>query len=325
MADKYPKSLLPEGPVNSAILFLVFNRPRITEQTFKTIRQSKPKRLYIAADGPRYDLHGEVEKCEEVRQIATAVDWDCKVFTLFRDKHVGCKKAVSSAIDWFFSHEKEGIILEDDCLPSQSFFRYCQELLKRYRSDERIMHISGTNLHFGKVFGEGSYFFSRYNLIWGWATWRRAWNYYDVEMKSFPAFKKRYDLEQILSTYKELSRRMAVYDAVFKNEIETWDFQWHYATRINNGLAIHPNVNLVQNIGFSEGATHTMREKEKVIRNSAQDIDFPLTPPKFILVNRAADEDLYINYYLRKSFFYHAKELVTKPPRDFLRKFLDRL
>jgi hypothetical protein len=323
MAKK--QRLVPEVPINKAVLFLVYNRPYITEQSFEAIRRSKPERLYIAADGPNYDVPGELEKCEKVRQIVTAVDWDCEVLTLFRDENLGCKKAVSSAIDWFFYHEKEGIILEDDCLPSKSFFRFCRELLEKHRDDERIMHISGTNLHFGKVFGEGSYFFSRYNLVWGWATWRRAWKYYDVDMKSFPEFKKRYDLENILTTYKEFMRRMVVYDAVYKNEIETWDFQWHYATRINNGLAIHPNVNLVQNIGFSEEATHTIREKEKVIKNSAQDIDFPLTPPKFTLVNRTADEDLYINYYLRRSFFYHTKELVTKPPRDFLRKLFDRL
>lgn len=314
-----------QNAISVPVLFLVFNRPDFCLRVFERIRQARPVRLYIAADAPRLDIEGEIERCEEVKKIISHINWDCKVYHFFQEKHLGCKLAVSCAIDWFFNQEEEGIILEDDCLPSRSFSLFCEELLEKYRSDERIMHIAGTNLHFGKTFGDGSYYYSRYNLIWGWATWRRAWRLYDIDMKTLPILKRRYDLERILSSYKEFMLRMALYDDVYSKRIDTWDFQWHYATRINNGLAIHPNANLVQNIGFSKNATHTKNENSKVIGNFAKDMLFPLEHPKFILANRAADKDLFINYYSGGSLLYNLKELIPKQARNYIRYFLDRL
>lgn len=314
-----------QNVIYTPVLFLVFNRPDLSLRVFNRIRQVRPTSLYVAADAPRPDVEGETERCREVKKLISDVNWDCKVSYLFHEKHMGCKLAVCNAIDWFFNHEEYGIIIEDDCLPSRSFFLFCQELLEKYRNDERIMHIAGTNLHFGKTFGDGSYYFSRYNLIWGWATWKRAWQLYDKDMKTLPVLKRRYDLERILPSYKEFMLRMALYEEVYSEKIDTWDFQWHYATRINSGLAIHPNENLVQNIGFSKNATHTTNEKSKVAENAAKEILFPLEHPEFILVNRAADKDLFARYYSGGSLLYSLKELVPKQARDYVRYFFDRL
>ena len=167
----------------SPILFLIFNRPETTKKVFSAIKEVQPPRLYIAADGPRSEQPDEADHCELARTIATKVDWDCEVKTLFRDQNLGIRIAVSQAIDWFFEQEPEGIILEDDCLPDQSFFWFCKELLEKYRNDTRIMHIGGTNFQFGKNRTNYSYYFSRYAHIWGWASWRRAWEYYDEKLK----------------------------------------------------------------------------------------------------------------------------------------------
>ena len=134
----------------TAVLFLVFNRPDTTIKVFEKIREAKPSRLYVAADGPREGYSDEKKKVMKVRKIATNVDWPCEVKTLFRDKNLGCKKGVGTAIKWFFEHEEQGIILEDDCLPDPSFFRFCEELLEEYRHNTKIMLVSGQNLQFGQ-------------------------------------------------------------------------------------------------------------------------------------------------------------------------------
>jgi hypothetical protein len=179
---------------NTPVLFLIFNRPNTTEQVFEAIAKAKPRCLFVAADGPRTDKEGEAEKCQAVRDIIKRVDWDCEVKTLFREQNLGCKEAVSSAITWFFEQVEEGIILEDDCLPSDSFFSFCAELLEKYRDDKRIMMISGDNFQDGIQRGDASYYFSSVPWIWGWATWRRAWRLYDREMQTFPSFVKAFGM-----------------------------------------------------------------------------------------------------------------------------------
>ena len=157
-----------------AVLFIIFNRPETTQRVFDAIRLAKPTRLYIAADGPRENKTGEKELCEQARKIAQNVDWDCEVKTLFQKENLGCGKAVSHAISWFFENEDMGIILEDDCLPHQSFFKYCEELLEKYKNNDRIGIISGNNFQKKRKIGSFSYYFSDIVNIWGWATWARS-------------------------------------------------------------------------------------------------------------------------------------------------------
>jgi len=274
--------------LNVPLLFLIFNRPDTTQQVFNEIRKAQPAQLFVAADGPRKNQVADYELCKKTREIIRQVDWDCRVFTRFQDENLGCRHAVSSAITWFFSNVEEGIILEDDCIPDQSFFRFCQELLEKYRDDERIMMVSGNNFQFGKRRTNYSYYFSKYFHIWGWATWKRAWNYYDVDMKSWPKIKDGRWLIDILKDKNAEKFWEKIFENTYRGTINTWDFQWVFSCWIQNGLAILPNVNLVKNIGFDGNATHT-KGKNKQANLSVNSIHFPLKNPEFVIADNEAD------------------------------------
>lgn len=277
--------------MRSPILFLVFNRPQTTRQVFRSIRASRPKRLYVAADGPRAGRAGEAELCAEVRRIATAVDWPCEIRTLFRERNLGCKMGVSGGIDWFFEHEPEGIILEDDVRPVTSFFEFCDDLLERYRNADRVSMISGSNLVDGRVRTNGSYFFSRYTQIWGWASWRRAWRHYDVAMADWPAWRDRGGLRSVSGG----SRLFEIYwrhtfDACHQGKKDTWDYQWTFASWRAGSLAVLPSANQTDNVGFGSHATHTLAQAPVYVSDSpARPLQFPLVHPLEIERDAAAD------------------------------------
>ncbi|WP_143822295.1 nucleotide-diphospho-sugar transferase [Mucilaginibacter pedocola] len=260
------------------MLFLIFNRPQLTQRVFDAIAIAKPKRLYIAADGPRESNESDNELCAQTREVTTKVNWDCEVKTLFRQQNLGCKTAVAGAINWFFEHEEEGIILEDDCLPHESFFRYCEELLHRYRNDERVMSVSGSNL-LGKPwkYDEQSYFFA-HGGIWGWATWRRAWQLYDRDMKGWPDLQTQKTIKENIQTKDWYNFYAPMFEASYNDTLDTWDIQWFYTILVNNGLAINPAVNLVSNIGFANG-THLNSNDTAIANLSVSPIAFPLVPP----------------------------------------------
>lgn len=280
-------SFTPPALLQTAVLFLVFNRPDTTTQVFGAIRQAKPPRLYVAADGPRDEIEGEAERVAKVRKIAVAVDWPCEVKTLFREKNLGCKHAVSEAINWFFDHEERGIILEDDCLPAPSFFPFCETLLARYKDDERIWHIGGTNpLQSAKAVSNG-YYYSVYNRIWGWATWRRAWSAYDVAISDWPEAKRTGLLHHLLPT-AAAEYYTQVLSRVHEGKIDTWDYQWFF-TRLTRGLAVIPDVNLISNIGFGEGATHTNDTHNVLSQLPIGRMTFPLREPPFVTADAERD------------------------------------
>jgi len=279
--------------MRSPILFLVFNRPDTTAQVFEAIRAARPSKLYVAADGPRPERIAEAAQCAQVRHIATNVDWPCEVHTLFREQNLGCKTGVSGGINWFFAHEEEGIILEDDIMPLPSFFPYCDQLLARYRDDERIAMISGCNLISNHFRPNASYFFSRYTHIWGWATWRRAWQHYDVTMKAWPQWHKQHGL----ATLKP--GNVAAFEAYWKNqfnavqrcEIDTWDYQWLFTCWKQGALAILPADNQTHNLGFGAEATHTTADAPAYVKNSIPvELSFPLVHPPQVARDREADQ-----------------------------------
>ena len=247
----------PPRPLQTAVLFLVFSRPDTTAQVFEAIRKAKPPRLYVAADGPRANREGEAERVARVREIATAVNWPCEVKTLFREENLGCKYAVSGGITWFFEHEEQGIILEDDCLPDQGFFGFCETLLARYASDERVWVITGDNFQNGQMRGEGTYYFSRYNHVWGWASWRRAWQKADMDIKFWPEWKKSMAWQAAMPDKVERKYWSKIFDSMYRAEIDTWDYPWTASVWFHGGLTATPNVNLVSNIGFGSDSTHT--------------------------------------------------------------------
>lgn len=269
------------------ILFIIFNREESTRRVFGAIKELRPKQLFIAADGPR-DIAGEVERCVATRAIIEQIDWDCQVELLFREKNLGCRLAVSSAIDWFFSQVEQGIILEDDCLPEQSFFWFCQELLERYKDNERIMHISGNNFQKHKI--KDSYYFSQISHIWGWATWRRAWHRYDIKIKTFPDFVKKETITKIFP--KKIQQRfwLNVLNRNYLGLDSNWDYQWAYTLLNNHGLAIHPKVNLVSNIGFGAEASHSFNPSDSFANWSTGSLNFPLKHPTDIIVDKRADD-----------------------------------
>lgn len=248
---------MPPRPLNTAVLFLIFNRIDSATRVFEAIRQARPQRLYVAADGPRTDHSGEAEKVAKVREIATKVDWPCEVKTLFREKNLGCKRAVGSAITWFFEQEEQGIILEDDCLPHQDFFHFCEKLLNYYRYDKRVFVITGDNFQKGQKRGDGSYYFSRYNHVWGWASWRRAWKHYDVDLSFWPEWRHSQDWFQKLPDTVERKYWQKIFDRMYEQKIDTWDYSWTASVWFHGGLTATPNVNLVSNIGFGPDSTHT--------------------------------------------------------------------
>lgn len=282
------RSFIPPGPLKTAVLFLVFNRPDTTRQVFEAIRQARPPRLYVAADGPRPNRPGEAERCAEVRRIATNVDWPCEVKTLFRSENLGCKQAVSSAITWFFEQEEEGIILEDDCLPNQSFFWFCEELLGRYREDQRIFVITGNNFQDGRKRGEASYYFSKYNHVWGWASWRRCWQHYCGDIDFWPAWRKSSAWLALMQDKVERRYWEKIFDAVYLDKIDTWDYQWAASIWFKGGLTATPNVNLVSNIGFGADATHTKSEMSELANRPTLSLG-EISHPSEVAQDLAAD------------------------------------
>ena len=290
MKEKYTQNPTDHTYISltTPVLFLIFNRPETTEKVFSAIKKAKPSRLYIAADGPRSEYPNDAESCEISRAIATNVDWDCEVKTLFRNQNLGCRLAVSQAIDWFFEQELEGIILEDDCLPDQSFFWFCQELLERYRDDSRIMHIGGTNFQFGINQTNYSYYYSRYAHVWGWASWRRAWKYYDEKLKQWYECNNNGMLLHWADDRRFINYWRKIFEKVAKGEVDTWDYQWTFACWNQNGLSVVPSSNLVSNLGFSKESTHTSR-KSPLSQMSIKPINYPLSHPNFVIRHCKAD------------------------------------
>ena len=292
--------------LRTPVLFLIFNRPEMTRRVFEAIRSAKPTTLFVAADGPRPSRPLEAELCNQARQaVLSGIDWKCEVKTLFRDKNFGCRLAVSSAITWFFDEVEEGIILEDDCLPEPSFFRYSEELLEKYRHDNQIMMISGDNFQPVKR-GEGSYWFSRYVHIWGWATWRRAWQKYDLAMKTWPEIRDSGHLKHTLppSVYNKSKK---LFDRAFDGELSTWDIQWLFACWINSGLSITPNTNLVSNI--DSFGTH-MKVYDPFINIPVQAMCYPMQHPEKIAPHEEADR--YTQRYIVFRDWRRVLELIVK-------------
>ncbi|PTX21378.1 hypothetical protein C8N40_102354 [Pontibacter mucosus] len=283
---------IPQEPLHTPVLLIIFNRAHTTQKVFDRIRQVKPTKLYVAADGARPHVATDAERCAETRRIVEQVDWDCEVKTLFQEQNLGCGVAPSRAISWLFEHEETGIILEDDCIPSKSFFWFCQELLEKYKHDTRVMHISGNNYLDGwRRDSDYSYYFSDKVNSWGWATWRRAWQLYDFHLGTFPELKQKGYLNGIFLNMLEEKYRLSKLEETFENiqKGDVWDYQWEFTVYSNSGLCIVPEVNLVRNIGFGEDATHTFNLHDKKAKVYEEEIAFPLRHPKFVIRDVESD------------------------------------
>jgi hypothetical protein len=240
------------------IAFIIFNRPRHTKETFEVIRAQRPSKLFIIADGPRADKPDDIQKCADARAIVELIDWPCDVQRNYAAVNMGLKKRVSSGLDWVFSQVESAIILEDDCVPHSDFFGYCQDLLLRYKDDERVWVVTGNNFQNGKKRGDSSYYFSKFGHCWGWATWRRAWQKFDGDLTFWPTWKGSFDWDKKMPDPLERTYWIDILDRVEQGKIDSWAYPWLATLWFNGALTAIPQVNLVTNIGVGPEGTHTI-------------------------------------------------------------------
>ncbi len=276
--------------MKTPVALIIFNRPDTTKRVFEAIREAKPPKLLVIADGPRADRPGEAEKCAATRAIIGSVDWECEVLTNYSDVNLGCKIRVSSGLDWVFSEVEEAIILEDDCLPEPSFFPFCEELLERYRDDSRIAVISGLNLQFGRQRTDYSYYFSIYNHCWGWASWRRAWENFDYDMKLWTLVRDNGWLKDILQDDDLVKCFIRIFQDVYNGKINSWAYRWMLSCWLQGQLSVLSNINLISNIGFCEDATNTKHSVSILSNMATQKLEFPLHHPPFMIQDTKADQ-----------------------------------
>jgi hypothetical protein len=294
------------------ILFLIFNRPNVTKRVFEVIRKTKPSRLYIASDGPRKDKKGESELVKQTRDLVLDnIDWNCKIVTLFRDKNLGCGRAVSGAITWFFNQEAEGIILEDDCLPNQSFFLFCEKLLDHYRENKNIMHISGDQ--FIPDFNNGaSYYFAKNMHCWGWASWADRWKDYRFNLVNYDEknLEKISDNKMVQSYWLNYLKQMK------DGYINTWDYQWLFKIFEKEGLCINPSKNLVSNIGFGEYSTNGFKEDNPNVNLPTFEIK-EIVHPKEIRIDKKA-----IDYIFRIHYGINSEKVVKDNIKAIIKRYI---
>jgi hypothetical protein len=283
------------------VLLIAFNRPEPTARVLELLSRLQPQRLYVACDGPRPDRAGEAERCAAVRALlapapAGRIDWPCELRSRFHPVNQGCRSGVSAALDWFFEQEPEGIVLEDDILPDLSFFPYCQQLLDRYRHDSRIGAIAANNHQCRPPADGSSYRFSIYSHCWGWASWRRAWRCYDRHLAGWPGFRDAGWLEQLGGEAFACLWRDWL-DQLADGRIDTWDMVWQLSCWQQGFLTVIPAVELVENIGFGAGATHTLDERSPLGPRAA--LPLPLVHPAVIQADRRRDADTFRRLYRR--------------------------
>lgn len=286
----------------SPVLLIIYNRPEVTNKVFEAIRNAAPAKLYIAADGPNPAKNNDAALCEDARKIIEKIDWECDLKTLFSKENKGCKNGVIAAVDWLFANEEEGIILEDDCVPDNSFFFFCDELLKHFRSDSRIATITGSNLQQGIKRGDASYYFSRLCNVWGWASWRRFWKSYDGSLKQFDSLNVSHELSKIFNDPFLVKEWTSIYERLRRDEIDTWDYQLQFCAFFNNALCITPNENLITNIGFHSEATHTNNPQHAIHANIPLGSVTNITHPISFLPEGEADY-----FFLKKEFYLEEK------------------
>lgn len=277
--------------IETPVLLLIFNRPALTRRVFAEIAKVRPKKLFVVADGPRPDRSNDFALCAATRAVVEQIDWDCELVKNYADANVGCGKRVASGISWVFDQAEEAIILEDDCVPHSSFFHFCEEMLQHYRDDRRVMHIAGSNYRSDLRKLAASYSFLTQVSCWGWATWRRAWQHYDLRINQWPSLKPTEWLSNLLGDPRLVQYYENIFERAHAENVDkwTWDYQWAFACWANSGLAIQPSVNLISNIGFGEHATHTTGADHKLARLPVEEIAFPLVHPPCVSRDIEAD------------------------------------
>ena len=308
--------------IDVPVLLMLFNRPETTKKVFDALRLIKPAKLFIAANGPRPGNAKDPELCRAVKAIFDGVDWECEVHTNYRETNIGMQPHWRLAVDWFFGSADRGIVLEDDCVPNGSFFMFCKDLLERYKNDESVMHVNGSNFLFGHKRGDASYYVSKYPHVWGWATWKRAWRKYDDALSTFPAFEKSDRMVAIATSDAEKEYWMKFFREIHSGARDGCDVKWLYSIWSNDGFCITPNVNMVTNIGYGLGAGHTFF-KEKTLGQPAVELDSIVHPVLVPSAPLSSLRDAEADAFTFKTCFYKSfwQKLVYKAVMTVLQLF----
>jgi hypothetical protein len=287
--------------MRTPVALLVFNRPEATRLVVAEILRAHPPKVLVFGDGARPGRPEDCRLVAETRAVIQEAQWECEVLTNYSEVNLGTRYRPASGLDWVFANVEEAIFLEDDCLPHSSFFRFCDELLERYRDDERIMMVSGDNFMKGRKLSPYSYLFCRYVGIWGWATWRRAWQHYDVDLRLWKTLRETSFLDDFLGNEAEARLWRHYFDNILTGESRTWDHQWQFACWLHHGLSIMPASNLVSNIGFGATAQHYKEFNPKLANIPTFEIGSPLRHPPTIIRTPEADDFVF-------------RELLEPPP-----------
>lgn len=287
-----PKTFAP-------VALFIFNRPEETKMLVEALRTVAPKKIFVIADGPRRNKSGEYEKCNEARNAIASIDWPCEIETNFSDHNLGCRERIVSGMNWLFLKTDRAIILEDDCIPTPSFFKYCDLLLERYKNAEDIGIISGTTLDSDKFDSGADYYFSNFPRVWGWATWARTWSLYDAEISNWPDLRDTSFLSDFTATKSGVRHWRAAFDGVYSGKIDTWDYQLVFAHWLAGLKVIAPNKNLVKNIGFGPDATHTANPFSTSSNLETHELSFPLRHPNNRLINTERDNFMELQVFQR--------------------------
>jgi hypothetical protein len=267
---------------------VIFNRPDVVDQLVASLRPARPTQLFVAADGPRETHPADVERCAAARAALDQVDWPCEITHLFRDHNLGLQQSMVGAIDWFFSHVESGVVLEDDCLVHPDFLAFAADVLARYRDEPRVMGVSALNMASHERFGPHSYVFASAGHIWGWATWRRAWEGFDAELSTWPSERDEF-LDGATPLQRALARK---FDAAHDGSKNTWARAWHHHVAVRSGLVVIPAVNLVRNVGLGPDATHTTSTRHSLQGLPVEGLGFPLDHPTELVPSTEYDAHL---------------------------------
>jgi len=275
--------------IKTPIALIVYNRPLLTAKVFEKIASAKPKKLFLIADGPNLSDSNDIKLCNRTRAIIDDINWECEVLRNYSSRNIGCNNRIITGLDWLFSLVDECIILEDDCLPDISFFKFCQELLTYYEQDERIMMVTGNNPLGNWIKGNATYHFSNFGGVWGWATWKRAWNLFQPASDAWVNKNTHECIKNVLVNKVHSKHRLNKCIQSFNSQKGSWDYKWSFARLLNSGLTIVPNKNLISNIGFSKKASHTKNESSSRANEPIDSITFPIIHPLGVYPDRYFD------------------------------------
>ena len=294
--------------LTTPILFLTYKRFDTAKKVFDSIKKAQPKKLYFVSNAPKNNDFEEYKKISKVRSLVDQIDWDCNVITLFREEYLDVKQSITNSIDWFFLLEEKGIILEDDCVPVQSFYTFCQDLLSYYENDNEVYSIGGCCFFEDLNLPENEYRFSKHAYIWGWATWRRAWKKYDLKMSQWPNYKNTKSFKSIFRNKLIRYYWINIFNSVYRGQINTWDYQWVYSVWLNNGITIIPNRNLITNIGFGNDSNFTNDKNSIEANMKVSEVKFPLKHIDNKIIN-SIDQKYVEKYIYRITFWSFIKSM----------------